>query len=640
MSESPAIQAFLEGCKAVGLKVAGDFAGLSDGSFPVVLNLTHDRKVALDLPEPCILSHFGPDRLGFAIVDHSGQCRATWGLATGLPHFVREVSAFDTALSGIIEGSLRGESGTVHHMGLRFFAAPIFIADLLHVYVLVADASEEQRAMARAAAGERRADTLKRVGKALTMNQTLQPLAVAAVHAIAAAAELAAVLLWTTSENGETLELASSVGINRSKASRLMTIQPSDDPQTAAGLAAARMGKVSAGRVSESVLTQGLETDFCYLRAGGLLALPLTVGGKLVGVLEVIGREADPAFEVNEDLFDTIAEHLSLALHSAMMFERAERLASSDPLTEIANHRKLQDTLYQRWMEAKAEGKPLAVVMLDVDHFRQFNETEGHAAGDKVLRLVANVLKSSLRPFDLAARYGGEEFTLILPGLTARDAHSVAESVRIKIEALEYVDKTGHGKTITASLGCASFPESGRTPAAILKAADDALYAAKRAGRNRTEVETLVAEQEAVRPAWARADDWPGMQAAWLTIRPLAARLARALGLSPETRVALEQAALAVPMWRRAQSAGDQVTLDALATAKELTSAVPALQALDERYDGGGPRRIRGAAIPLEARTLAVLATVAHEGAESLAADPGRFDPRIVALVRENGLAA
>jgi diguanylate cyclase (GGDEF)-like protein len=117
--------------------------------------------------------------------------------------------------------------------------------------------------------------------------------------------------------------------------------------------------------------------------------------------------------------------------------------------------------------------------MVDVDHFRRFNEEAGHDAGDRVLKQVAKALATCVREYDLAARYGGEEFTLILGGVTADQAFAIAERARMAVEDLGGV---------TASFGCAVFPDVAFDAAGLLKAADQALYEAKRLGRNRTVV--------------------------------------------------------------------------------------------------------------------------------------------------------
>jgi len=128
---------------------------------------------------------------------------------------------------------------------------------------------------------------------------------------------------------------------------------------------------------------------------------------------------------------------------------------------------------------------PRAIIMIDLDHFRRFNNTFGHEAGDLVLRDLGKFLQSNIRKEDVACRYGGEEFTLILPGTPMDITEKRAETLRNLVQDLEIYYNGKPLDSITLSLGVASFPEHGATGEAVLQAADDALYAAKRAGRNK-----------------------------------------------------------------------------------------------------------------------------------------------------------
>jgi len=159
----------------------------------------------------------------------------------------------------------------------------------------------------------------------------------------------------------------------------------------------------------------------------------------------------------------------------------ARQQATTDALTGLANRRQLDETLH----EALGEAAPVAVVMLDLDHFKAVNDTHGHPAGDQVLRYLAEILTESVSDRDLAARFGGEEFTLLLRQVTLREAMQVAERVRARIaDASVLVRQTGSRITVTASLGIAmALP--GETAAHLIARADAALYQAKRGGRNR-----------------------------------------------------------------------------------------------------------------------------------------------------------
>jgi diguanylate cyclase (GGDEF)-like protein len=158
--------------------------------------------------------------------------------------------------------------------------------------------------------------------------------------------------------------------------------------------------------------------------------------------------------------------------------------ATKDPLTRVANKRALDDTLEREFAYARRHRTPLAVVMLDIDHFKRINDTFGHAAGDGVLRAMAQLVERSTRAEDFFARVGGEEFALVLRGLDERNAALFAERVRQLVVSSVFME----GETrvpVTISLGLACHAPGQTTPEDLLRAADENLYRAKRDGRNR-----------------------------------------------------------------------------------------------------------------------------------------------------------
>ena len=159
-----------------------------------------------------------------------------------------------------------------------------------------------------------------------------------------------------------------------------------------------------------------------------------------------------------------------------------ESEARTDSLTKIANRRAFDDELNKRFSEWQRKANPFSLVILDVDHFKKFNDTHGHQAGDEVLRQVAQALEHATRDMDIPCRYGGEEFGVVLPGTTARDAKGLAERIRKGIEALR-INFEGKVLSVTASVGLAEITAED-DPGRLLKRADDALYTSKDAGRN------------------------------------------------------------------------------------------------------------------------------------------------------------
>jgi diguanylate cyclase (GGDEF)-like protein len=163
-----------------------------------------------------------------------------------------------------------------------------------------------------------------------------------------------------------------------------------------------------------------------------------------------------------------------------------ERLSVTDELTGLANRRLLMAELEREVRRSERHENPLAILMLDVDHFKNFNDAHGHRAGDAVLKRLANTLKKCVRDVDTVARYGGEEFLVMLPEIPATEAARVAERIRAACEADRFTPEGGSVKLgVTMSVGFAVYPESGKTADTLIEAADQALYRSKESGRNR-----------------------------------------------------------------------------------------------------------------------------------------------------------
>jgi diguanylate cyclase (GGDEF)-like protein/PAS domain S-box-containing protein len=168
--------------------------------------------------------------------------------------------------------------------------------------------------------------------------------------------------------------------------------------------------------------------------------------------------------------------------------ETLRQQSAIDGLTGIANRRSFDAALEEEWGRSRRQGQPLSLIMADIDHFKHYNDQYGHQAGDRCLQQVAQCLKVSLhRAGDLAARYGGEEFAVILPGLGPDAAHAVAEKLRQNVEALGLAHDSPSGlDRVTVSLGVATvWPAADAGSADLIARADQALYQAKRGGRNR-----------------------------------------------------------------------------------------------------------------------------------------------------------
>lgn len=163
-----------------------------------------------------------------------------------------------------------------------------------------------------------------------------------------------------------------------------------------------------------------------------------------------------------------------------------QRLATTDALTGLYNRRHFDQTIAREWNRARRVPAPVSVLMIDADHFKAFNDTFGHQVGDDALAALGDCIASvTQRSSDCSARYGGEEFAVILPGVEADEALSVAEAIRSKVAALRDLQQERPDRPPTVSIGAATLtPQPGLTPRDLVKAADAALYAAKAAGRD------------------------------------------------------------------------------------------------------------------------------------------------------------
>ena len=179
--------------------------------------------------------------------------------------------------------------------------------------------------------------------------------------------------------------------------------------------------------------------------------------------------------------------------------ESARRDALTDGLTGVANRKCFDDTLSRAIEEANETGAPLSLIMLDLDHFKSFNDTHGHQVGDQVLKLLGRTLVQCVKGQDTAARYGGEEFSVILPNTALGGASSVADTIRASVAAKKLVKKGTDDEigSISVSAGVTEYAQ-GETAAELIQRADDALYKAKELGRNRVISETRVDKEAAV----------------------------------------------------------------------------------------------------------------------------------------------
>jgi diguanylate cyclase (GGDEF)-like protein len=225
--------------------------------------------------------------------------------------------------------------------------------------------------------------------------------------------------------------------------------------------------------------------------AAGYYCVPLIAQGETLGVLHLRavapgpGGVSRPAIsESCQSLTSRVAEHIALSLGNLKLQEALRHQAIRDPLTGLFNRRFMLETLERELYRVQRKGSSLCVIMLDLDHFKRFNDTFGHAAGDALLSALGRLMLNHVRKEDVACRYGGEEFTVILPETSLQTAYERADELRQLVHGLhlEHLGQSLGG--ITISLGVAVYPQHGKNPETLLEAADKALYEAKHAGRD------------------------------------------------------------------------------------------------------------------------------------------------------------
>lgn len=226
-------------------------------------------------------------------------------------------------------------------------------------------------------------------------------------------------------------------------------------------------------------------------RTGSFISIPLKIGEKTIGVLNISDKITGEVFSKEDlSLLRSFASYASIALERSNYYTLAghlKELSITDSLTGLFNRRYFEERFFEELHRSDRHNLSFSLAMLDIDDFKLFNDTEGHLAGDEVLKSIANIAKDSLRVIDVIARFGGEEFAVIMPQTEKEEAFAVAERIRKSIkEQLPRTWKVFPGDTITVSIGLATFPFDGKDRKELIRNADKALYRGKMEGKDRT----------------------------------------------------------------------------------------------------------------------------------------------------------
>ena len=216
-----------------------------------------------------------------------------------------------------------------------------------------------------------------------------------------------------------------------------------------------------------------------------VLCVPIFSKKRPVAVLEMLNKIGKPFDRQDLRLLTHLAEQASIALERATLQEQATNLGLTDELTRMYNARYFEQALDREIRRCRRYGSMMALIFVDLDHFKTINDRYGHLMGSQCLAKVAQIMATSVRDVDILARYGGDEFVVILPETTVATAKAVAERLHAEIGSHVFLKETGANVHISASIGIAGFPDHARTKEEIIRKADEAMYQAKDAGRNR-----------------------------------------------------------------------------------------------------------------------------------------------------------
>lgn len=219
-------------------------------------------------------------------------------------------------------------------------------------------------------------------------------------------------------------------------------------------------------------------------RTRSILCAPLISRGRIIGAVELINKRRGPFNSEDLQMVTTLVEPGAIAIENAILYQKSAELTVTDDLTKLFNSRYLNVHLRREIKRSRRYGVPVSMIFLDLDGFKQVNDSYGHLAGSRALYEVGQVLQEMVREIDVVSRYGGDEFTIILPQTGATGAMIIAERVRTGIQDRVFLTDLGLDVRLTASFGVSTFPDHGQSREDLIQRADQAMYMVKDRGKN------------------------------------------------------------------------------------------------------------------------------------------------------------
>ncbi len=279
----------------------------------------------------------------------------------------------------------------------------------------------------------------------------------------------------------ETLEVTKTSGLDASTVKGLSF----NLGEGISGLVASTMQSIYS--VDLSTDDRNLNYKGRWVSSGSLLSLPMVLQNRLIGVLNIHHQQTDAFSSVARQMAQAIADQAAISIENARLYEKTRTLSATDDLTGLANRRQFQEFLQREWAQSRRYHNNFSLLMIDIDHFKSYNDTHGHLKGDIVLKKAAALLLQNTRGIDLVARFGGEEFILLLPKADKEGSLAVAKKLCqcFEDEYFAGMEESQPLKKLTVSVGTSTFPIDSTDIYDLLNLADEALYQAKRRGRNR-----------------------------------------------------------------------------------------------------------------------------------------------------------